>query len=488
MDAGPPLPLLGIRINRAREGRDEPRRQKKKGRLRKTSTRTSEIYVWHLGSFVRRIRRERRGRSSGRGRGENGLAREETVWVLWRLILQISLGAFYCWSLFLVPLELSLNVGRAPLSAIFSLATSFFTLSLSFVVPALISRIRPRTMCILATILATTGVFVASFCSTQMSIIPLYIGFAGLFGIACGLGYGLSQQMSSFAPFGQGLGTGLVTSAETLCAFVYAPLIEKKLDFYGPDVALRNLSYAIAVFGTVASLCFHKASIDIPLGLRRRNKLAVTDLETLRRLTDLRPHTIKMWFVNALGCFRRYLGHFSSCRVVVIKRGCVRFRECCRWRHVHLLGDNHGRIIGGWLCDRFKAKSVLICAPLIAAAAMFWASSTGSAIGSIGMPLSAIRFALLATGLSYGISQTAVPCEVRRVAGDGDFARAYGRIFTGFCVAGFFGPYVSGILFDAFGTYRVAFQLSGLASLLSSVAATTLKGEAAVLREKRAIN
>ena len=57
------------------------------------------------------------------------------------------------------------------------------------------------------------GVFVASFCSTQMSIIPLYIGFAGLFGIACGLGYGLSQQMSSFAPFGQGLGTGLVTSA-----------------------------------------------------------------------------------------------------------------------------------------------------------------------------------------------------------------------------------------------------------------------------------
>ena len=126
--------------------------------------------------------------------------------------------------------------------------------------------------------------------------------------------------------------------------------------------------------------------------------------------------------------------------------------------------------------DEFKAKSVLICAPLIAAAAMFWASSTGSAIGSIDMPLSAIRFALLATGLSYGISQTAVPCEVGALL-NGDFARAYGRIFTGFCVAGFFGPYVSGILFDAFGTYRVAFQLSGLASLLSSVAATTLKAK-----------
>ena len=245
------------------------------------------------------------------------------------------------------------------------------------------------------------------------------------------------------------------------------PLIEKKLDFYGPDVALRNLSYAIAVFGTVASLCFHKASIDIPLGLRRRNKLAVTDLETLRRLTDLRPAHDQDVVCERVGMFRRYLGHFSSCRVVVIKRGCVRFRECCRWRHVHLLGDNHGknnRRDGSG--DRFKAKSVLICAPLIAAAAMFWASSTGSAIGSIDMPLSAIRFALLATGLSYGISQTAVPCEVRRAAGDGDFARAYGRIFTGFCVAGFFGPYVSGILFDAFGTYRVAFQLSGLASLL----------------------
>jgi len=403
------------------------------------------------------------------------------------LILQISLGAFYCWSLFLVPLELSLNVGRAQLSAIFSLATLFFTLSLSFIVPALISRIRPRTMCILATILATTGVFMASFCSTAMSIFPLYIGFAGLFGIACGLGYGLSQQMSSFAPFGQGLGTGLVTSARAFGAFVYAPMIEKKLDFYGPDVALRNLSYAIAAFGTVASLCFHKASIEIPLGLRRRNKLAVTDLETLRRLTDLRPHTIKMWFVNALGCFAG-ISVISQAAVLLLSRGDATISANVAAGVMYVsIATTAGRIFGGWLCDRFRAKSVLILAPLIGAAAMFWASSTGNAIGSIVMPLSAIRFALLATGLSYGILQTAVPCEVRRVAGDGDFARAYGRIFTGFCVAGFFGPYVSGILFDAFGTYRVAFQVSGLASLLSSVAATTLKGEAAVLREKRAM-
>ena len=404
------------------------------------------------------------------------------------LILQISLGAFYCWSLFLVPLEFSLNVGRAQLSAIFSLATLFFTLSLSFIVPSLISRIRPRTMCILATILATSGVFMASFCSTAMSIFPLYIGFAGLFGIACGLGYGLSQQMSSFAPFGQGLGTGLVTSARAFGAFVYAPLIEKKLDFYGPDVALRNLSYAIAVLGTVASLCFHKASIDIPLGLRRRNKLAVTDLETLRRLTDLRPHTIKMWFVNTLGCFAG-ISVISQAAVLLLSRGDATISANVAAGVMYVsLATTAGRIIGGSLCDRFKAKSVLIFAPLITAAAMFWASSTSSAIiGSVIMPLSAIRFALLATGLSYGILQTAVPCEVRRVAGDGDFARAYGRIFTGFCVAGFFGPYVSGILFDAFGTYRVAFQVSGLASLLSSVAATTLKGEAAVLREKRAM-
>ena len=44
---------------------------------------------------------------------------------------------------------------------------------------------------------------------------------------------------------------------------------------------------------------------------------------------------------------------------------------------------------------------------------------------------------------------------------------------------------MSGILFDAYGTYRIAFQISGVASLLSSIAACTLKGEAAVEREKR---
>jgi MFS transporter, OFA family, oxalate/formate antiporter len=397
------------------------------------------------------------------------------------LILQMALGAFYCWSLFLVPLELSLNVGRAQLSAIFSLATLFFTISLSIFVPNLISRIRPETMCILATILATSGVFMASFCNTTMSIIPLYIGFAGLFGIACGLGYGLSQQMSSFAPFGQGLGTGLVTSARAFGAFVYAPMIEKRLDFAGPDLALRHLSYAIAILGIVASLFFHKASIDIPLGLRRRKNLDTVDLETLRRLTDLRPHSIKMWFVNALGCFAG-ICVISQSAVLLLSRGdaSVSANVAAGVMYVSL-ATTVGRILGGLLCDRFKAKSVLIIAPLITAAAMFWASTTGTVV----MPLEAIKFALVASGLSYGILQTAVPCEVRRVAGDGDFARAYGSIFTGFCFAGFFAPYVSGILFDAYGTYRIAFQISGVASLLSSIAACTLKGEAAVEREKR---
>ena len=158
--------------------------------------------------------------------------------------------------------------------------------------------------------------------------------------MACGLRYGLSQQMSSFAPFGQGLGTGLVTSARALGVRIRA-VDREEIGFLWSRRCVENLSYAIAVFGTVASLCFHKASIDIPLGLRRRNKLAVTDLETLRRLTDLRPHDQDV-VCERVGMFRRYLGHFSSCRVVVIKRGCVRFRECCRWRHVHLI-HNHGK-------------------------------------------------------------------------------------------------------------------------------------------------
>jgi hypothetical protein len=82
---------------------------------------------------------------------------------------------------------------------------------------------------------------VASTAVPYVSVIPLFVGYALLFGGASGVGYGLSVQISAMAPFGEGLSTGIITSARAAGAFVFAPVIRDLLDAGGVGHAMSTV-------------------------------------------------------------------------------------------------------------------------------------------------------------------------------------------------------------------------------------------------------
>jgi OFA family oxalate/formate antiporter-like MFS transporter len=129
-----------------------------------------------------------------------------------------------------------------------------------------------------------------------------------------------------------------------------------------------------------------------------------------------------------------------------------------------------GRILGGWACDRASvgAAKVLRFAPFVAVAPLMWAAAAETSVV-------AAQIALAAASITYGVFASAVPVELRRRTGPRDFARAYGKVYTAWGVAGLAAPWLAGLLYDARGDYTMALYIAMALCCASAVAAATLK-------------
>ena len=161
------------------------------------------------------------------------------------VLLNVLLGTLYCWSCYLVPLERALGVGRAVLSVVFSLATVAFTVAVAKIGPFLYSRLSPAVIASGAALFGGLGMLIASRALPHVSVAPLFAGYALLFGASAGVGYGLSVQISDLPPFGEGLSTGLVTSARAAGAFVFAPVVRLLIDAGGVGNAMAFMGAAL---------------------------------------------------------------------------------------------------------------------------------------------------------------------------------------------------------------------------------------------------
>jgi len=135
-----------------------------------------------------------------------------------------------------------------------------------------------------------------------------------------------------------------------------------------------------------------------------------------------------------------------------------------------------GRILGGWLCDRTAPKRVLVFTPLLAVGPLVWAAIDKTSV-------LAGELSLAAAALVYGMFASTIPVEVRRVSGAGDFARAYGRVFTAWGLAGLAAPYVAGLIYDSYGDYTFALYVAAALSCVSAFLSTLLESPRAAARE-----
>ncbi len=123
-----------------------------------------------------------------------------------------------------------------------------------------------------------------------------------------------------------------------------------------------------------------------------------------------------------------------------------------------------GRLITGWLIDRYIAARVAFVLLAMAAVGVFvLATANTFATGALGAAL---------IGFGMGGEADVIPFLLSRYYGLRSFATLYGLTWTAYAFAGAIGPVVMGMAFDATGSYELL--LTQLALMLLVVASLML--------------
>ena len=342
-----------------------------------------------------------------------------------------------------------------------------FTVAVAKIGPGLYSRLNPRRGAG-AAVVAGAGLLLASSGAPLRQRRPSLFGYALLFGVAAGVGYGLSVQISAIAPFGEGLSTGLVTSARQSARLRSPPSRRRLLDVGGPGHAMWTVGALLLASSAPLWVMLSRGGLDEPLANGRR--------ERPRRLTPRKPSAIDNFDPRSSPCGRRsVLGVQAGLMVVSHAAALLRTHGASisiATAGVSIVSafSTLGRVLGGWACDRPRIGAA-DGAPRRAGAGGAGAARAAAAGNSV----VAAQTALAAASFAYGVLASAVPVEVRRRVGRRDFSRAYGFVYTAWGLAGLAAPALAGVLFDARGSYTAALTVATALSLGSAVVAATLR-------------
>jgi MFS family permease len=242
----------------------------------------------------------------------------------------------------------------------------------------------------------------------------------------------------------------------------------------GPQYALNTLGNYIAFSAVPIFLLFRACGLAAPLA-KMRDKDNVM-LDEMERDIKLAPLIRVLWVCMATGLFSGLMV-MSHGATLLSSRGLSAQTLIIGGVSIVSFTTSAGRIFGGWLCDRVSPKRVLVLTPLLAVGPLMWAAMDKTSI-------LAGKLALAAAGVVYGMFASTIPVEVRRVAGAGDFARTYGRIFTAWGLSGLAAPYVAGLFYDSYGDYSFALYVAAALSCVSALVAQLLESPRTAERER----
>ena len=361
------------------------------------------------------------------------------------LLLNLFLGTLYAWSVIARALEGEFGIGRVEASSVFSLATFCFVLAMLFA-PKAYGRLSSRGLALIACAMAAGGMALAA---TVKGLPALLFGYGVLFGLANGVGYGLSLQVATqVTPKRRGLAVGSVVAAYAGGAIAAAPL----------------LSWATAVWGigtTLAMLavCFLFLAVLCPLLLWASG---ATSSEPETRQHAAAPEWlgrtfVLLWIGYALGGSVGLLMIGHAAALVESVRGS---EELIVLGAAFVAGGNWmGRFCAGWASDYIPVRQVLLVALLLITGAL-------SMVLTVGSPATVIA-ALAVVGAGYGVLASAYPIAVGRYFGPSKVGAIYGKLFTAWGVAGIAGPWIAGWMFEATGSYREALMVAAAAAVVA---------------------
>ncbi len=367
-------------------------------------------------------------------------------------LINLPFGSLYAFSVFLKPLEQSLNASRSELSIIFAVATIMFTIGMLFA-PRLFAFFSAPVLLGLCAVSATLGIVWAALAT---SLIELGVGYGVLFGLGGGIAYIALQQGVNFMLKGnRGLVNGYIVSLYPAGAMIALPVFGWALGEFGLRATLLGLAGVLLLTGVMA------IGFVLFAGMR-----LVQPQDTAAQGGGRPPRRV-FWQMAAVFFLAAAAGLMVLSQQVGIIATYGGGTVLAIYAGTAITGAvAAARLGGGWLLDKFSVPAVMAFAHL-------W-----SLIGAVGLTLlpvpwmAAIGLGMI--GMGYGLLSGSTAGGVAYYWPSADYGRIASRLYIGWCAAALSLPVLAGYIFDLTGGYTTAVIIAGGGNVLGIVIALGL--------------
>ena len=363
------------------------------------------------------------------------------------VIIQLSMGMLYGWSVLLIPLEKSLNADRTEVSLAYSISFIFLTVG-SFVTHRLLQWLPTSYLALVITFFGAIGLAIAGYGS---SIAALVVGFGVIFGFSTGVCYFLAMSVAGISsPFSHSVSLSISIAAFALGGVLWPPIFSYLIDKLDVHSALEVAALILLITGTISFILLLKAKTNVP-GSEHSIKV-FQDL-----LTD-RPRIIialLLGFVFLGFASLMVMGHAAS---MAAEWGT---NDITLGPVLANLGYIAGAIVAGHLSKIFSGRSLMFYLSLLAGIAMLvvWIIPN-SLVGLI---------VLTIIGISWGAAAAIYPVTVTAYYGIDSMPRIYRRLTISYGSGGLLGPTAAGAIFDSTGSYNSAIVVAGICAMLAAI-------------------
>lgn len=364
------------------------------------------------------------------------------------MLLNGGLGTLYAWSVFLAPYEAALGLTRDQTSLVFSTATFCFVAAM-LSAPWVQARLTASRVAVLSGVMAAAGLALAGAAQTLALVIT---GYGLLFGTANGLGYALALQVVGRAfSARRGLAMGCVVAAYALGAAIATPWLSWGLASLGLHLTLFALAFGVLALALSGAVLLR--------GTGRVGSQPAAGRFTWPLRTGESGRFALLWLGFMLGASAGLLmiGHAAGLvataggTVTLIALGPVAVS----------LGNGAGRIVAGWLADRFPTRWVMTCATTLGTAML--------CVSVISPTASTLVAGLAIIGTVYGVLAAAYPIAVAEYFGADRVAAVFGVLFTAWGVGGVLGPWAGAWVYSLMGSYETALLAAAVAAGLATL-------------------
>ncbi len=382
------------------------------------------------------------------------------------VLMNLALGVIYAWSVFVAPFGEDFGWNRTQVSVVFTIA--ILSVGSWFVVAGFLQdRYGPQRVAAFGGILYAIGFYLAS--QTE-SLIWLYVTFGAIAGAGNGFGYAIPIPVcSKWFPDRRGLAVGLVVGGYGAGSGIYGPLAREVLiPAYGWQGTMQISAVVFLVMTLIAAWLLRNppagykppTAAPAPAAGAAPAAAAPVGHEFATGQMVRTPTFYLLWIAYCLGAAA---GLMVISQLVPVGEAAGLGAAAGLGLTIGAIGNTGGRVLSGWMSDTFGRLNTLRLMVLLSAVALPLFYILAGQVALFYLLLIVIYYC-------YGTLLSVFASTCADFYGTRNMGVNYGLLFSAWGVAGIVGPVIAGRVFDATGTYEVAFYVAAVLSVVALAA------------------